>query len=214
MVVETGDGEFVPDIMLESKSGRNRVFVEIAVTHPCSDEKRRSCNRIVEIRINREDDLQPIRDHLLTSADSRISFHNFKEEVPDPRMCSWFSYCRLAKRVFRVYGSGAWDIRYVGKDEAPPKAGEAEVVWWNESLVDRRLELATGEFDSCTNEDAADAFMAGHSIRECKFCDNFDYWGTHDCRKLGERVEPNRAVTCEHFCRADFEALQAILADY
>jgi hypothetical protein len=74
--VESRDGGFVPDVMLLSRSGRlPAIYVEIAVTHFLSEEKAASANKIIEISVAEENDLQCIRDKLIT--ESHASFQNF-----------------------------------------------------------------------------------------------------------------------------------------
>ncbi len=73
---------------------------------------------------------------------------------------------------------------------------------------------AQAEIDSASRECVYDALQDGHVIRSCHYCDNFDYWGLAECRKLEERVAPANAVDCEFFSLADPDALSAILSDY
>ena len=215
--IETEKNDFVPDITLESANGRHHVFLEIAVTHACSPSKLASKNRIIEIHVSNEDDLQPIRDHLLSAQHPKITFHNFKQDIPAD-MCSWFSYCRLRKKVFMLFKDGRSGVRYLDKDKDLTKEDLERITWYQESLVDTSeepgdLSEAQADTDSTSREYVYDALQDGHVIRNCRFCDNFDYWGTSDCRKFNERVESTRAVDCAFFSLADPDALSAILSD-
>src|SRR5690606_26828195 len=53
---------FRADVLLWSDSHQDSVFIEMAVTHPCSVEKRESGHRIIEIAIHTEDDAVSLSD--------------------------------------------------------------------------------------------------------------------------------------------------------
>lgn len=56
--IETYYQGFKPDILLrDNKDGKNPIFIEIAVTHECEEEKIQSGIRIIEIKIKDEKDL-------------------------------------------------------------------------------------------------------------------------------------------------------------
>lgn len=70
------DGPFTPDIILMTDTGQ-KLYVEIAVSHYCSPQKRDSGIRIVEIELVHESDLG-LFFGVLSEDDWRISFHNFR----------------------------------------------------------------------------------------------------------------------------------------
>ena len=73
---EEWDERFKPDVLLLDESG-SRLYIEIAVTHPCSAEKLDSKIPIIEFHIHSEDDLIVFSDDVLTRADNKqIDFHN------------------------------------------------------------------------------------------------------------------------------------------
>jgi hypothetical protein len=73
---EEWDEHFKPDVLLLDESG-SRLYIEIAVTHPCSAEKLDSKIPIIEFHIHSEDDLKVFSDEVLTRADNKqIDFHN------------------------------------------------------------------------------------------------------------------------------------------
>lgn len=84
---ERAYGNFRADILLGSEEfeAREPIFLEIYVTHKCSEEKLRSGIRIIEFSIKSEEDIENIikapirRSHL-------VAFHNFKQiELSEPR---------------------------------------------------------------------------------------------------------------------------------
>ncbi len=76
---------FVADVLLTSSThNRKPVFLEVAVTHPCTDEKKNSGNKIIEIVIKAEDhvycELNETLPSLFYHEGPIIKFHN-KEKI-------------------------------------------------------------------------------------------------------------------------------------
>jgi hypothetical protein len=99
--VEKKDGEFIPDVLLVStKNPDQKIFIEIACTHFLSEKKEQSMNRIIEIPIESEDDIEKIKKASLSPADAMfVRFNHSSETVTD-------SECRCARRncyAFYVY---------------------------------------------------------------------------------------------------------------
>ena len=70
---------YVADILLScSYSNRPPLLLEIHVTHECTDEKKKSGLRIVEIDINSEDDIFKICEDRCLSESKKIRFYCFK----------------------------------------------------------------------------------------------------------------------------------------
>lgn len=84
----TKDGKrFVADILLKRKDNGGRkddepMFIEIAVTHPCEDEKIASGIRIIELYIKQEEDIPAIVNSSFSFAPN-IQLYNIKDtEIP------------------------------------------------------------------------------------------------------------------------------------
>lgn len=88
IVLEKKEDSFIPDLMLISKSGEDKIFIEIAVTHLSNDKKLSSKYRIIEIKLNDEEDLEPIRNNLLSIKDENIKFKNFKTKPLVEPICN------------------------------------------------------------------------------------------------------------------------------
>ena len=76
--IEERKDSFIADIMLTSKSGKNKIFIEIAVTHLSTEKKINSKYRIIEIKIDSEEDFEPIKRKFLSEINSKIEIKNFK----------------------------------------------------------------------------------------------------------------------------------------
>lgn len=83
--LEKKDDKFRPDVMLLNNNEKDKIYIEIAVTHFSEDKKIESGFRLIEISVNEENDLEPIRNHSLSSKHLNISFLNFikKEDIRD-----------------------------------------------------------------------------------------------------------------------------------
>ena len=74
------DGNFIPDLLLIDENDKNKIFVEIFVTHRVSDEKINSKNRIIEIKLKEEKDVELITKNILSYKDSRVNFYNIQNK--------------------------------------------------------------------------------------------------------------------------------------
>ena len=82
------------DVLLTSSSHNRRpVFLEVAVTHPCTEEKKASGHKIIEIFVSREDDayckLKQTAPSIYYQRDEKIKFHNFEDKIT-LRECAHF----------------------------------------------------------------------------------------------------------------------------
>lgn len=79
---------FIPDLILKSSKSDEVIFIEIAVTHFCEDEKLNSGNRIVEIPLSNETDLEFLnrRPIILNNSNSKII--NFKTKEISGKLIS------------------------------------------------------------------------------------------------------------------------------
>ncbi|MBW4565702.1 MAG: hypothetical protein KME32_32400 [Mojavia pulchra JT2-VF2] len=76
--LEKKDNYFIPDLLLTSDKG-DKVYIEIAVSHKSTQRKIHSGNRIIELAISQESDLN-ILDRRILSESNRVIFFNFKRD--------------------------------------------------------------------------------------------------------------------------------------
>lgn len=72
---------FIPDVLLESTTNDESIFVEIAVTHECEKNKINTGNRIIELNIQCENDISSILRKSFEHSDPSVSFYNFKKSI-------------------------------------------------------------------------------------------------------------------------------------
>ena len=102
--IETRESSFIPDIMLTSKNGKEKVFVEIAVTHISTEEKLNSNYRIIEVDIENEDDFEPIKRKYLSVTGSNVKFKNFKTNEINASLCN--GQCKIDYNFFTIDTDG------------------------------------------------------------------------------------------------------------
>lgn len=82
--LEKREGTFIPDVMLFSKTTKTKLFIEIAVTHLSTELKLSSNFRIIELKVENEQDLEVIKEHFLSVRNTKLKFKNFKTiEIKD-----------------------------------------------------------------------------------------------------------------------------------
>jgi len=97
-------GDFIPDIHLSTEDGKDEIFVEIAVTHPCEQRKIDSGTRIIELKVGDEQDLKPIKNHKLKESDDWITTYNLNKKPIIDNFCK--GDCDRNVDVFVIYESG------------------------------------------------------------------------------------------------------------
>ncbi len=86
---EEKDGQFIPDVLLESQSGET-IYIEVAVTHKCTDDKIDSQKKIIEFRVKEEADLKIFSKSNLEISNMAVWVYNFN---PIPIFKSYYSQC-------------------------------------------------------------------------------------------------------------------------
>ena len=74
-------GNFIADLYCENKINPNLpIFIEIFVTHECSQEKKKSGIRIIELSIQSEEDILNIVDSTNLNECERVKLYNFRRK--------------------------------------------------------------------------------------------------------------------------------------
>ena len=77
-----------PDVMLSDPSGNKRCYVEICVTHPCTQEKIETGIPILEFKIETVDDIQMLLSGSYSVSDKRLSAYNWRPPSQTVNICS------------------------------------------------------------------------------------------------------------------------------
>lgn len=110
ITIETRDNQFTPDLLISRKGfPDDKIYIEIAVTHFLSQEKSSSGNRIIEIPLEDESDIEKIAKAHLSKNDAMfIGFNHSTTAITDAE-------CKCAKNKcygFFVYSSGKSILQY------------------------------------------------------------------------------------------------------
>lgn len=202
--MEYPDGSFIPDLLLQdTRNGRLKIYVEIAVTHFLSENKKRSGERIIEIPIDSEADIAKIKSHRLTAQNCRfVNFTTESQSVTD-------SQCRCHDRLayaFIVYDSGKSFL------EESTLAGlvalrrrRQEVIRYFKLIVMRRDREYLPSRGNSFQRAVLEANKEGFPLRNCYLCryqgDNFNGDNAQPiyCKHLKSTFGSNHAVNCKHF---------------
>jgi hypothetical protein len=107
-----------PDIMLSDASGSMCCFVEICVTHPCSQEKMDTGIPIIEFKVQSANDIQMLLSGTYSIKDERLSVYNW---LPSPKtvdICSGFcAEGDMEMSVWRLSDSGRLNEQTMILDE-------------------------------------------------------------------------------------------------
>lgn len=85
-----------------------------------------------------------------------------------------------------IYADGKWGVEYLAKDQ--PYSRKPEVVWWEETFMDRdetpiTLEDIQQRLEAAAQNVMQAAYAASHTIRACGSCEHFDE--DEGCTKYG-----------------------------
>ena len=107
-IVEDGYDGFEADVLLTSSVHPNRkpVFLEVVVSHPCSQEKIDSGNKIVEIFVKKEGDayceLEESDPYDFDRGRLKIKFHNFNKKTILPGCLHFAKEKKYAQQPYKL----------------------------------------------------------------------------------------------------------------
>jgi len=203
--MEQRDGSFIPDLVIfDPNDDGQKVYVEIAVTHFLSLEKRTSSNRIIEIPIETEHDVDKIRKKLITEADA--SFVNF-DKRPITVVDAECSCASQPYSYFIVYESGKsflgnGTLAEISSKRAKLAQSAKYVRLVKSSIEDNGDSSIRGQLFVTLAEEA---LKRGYPIKNCFLCKYAgENWGfqTEDpifCKIAKKTCGSNEAVNCTYF---------------
>ncbi|MFH7241618.1 MAG: competence protein CoiA family protein [Spirulina sp.] len=95
---------FIPDLLLSTPDNKEKLFIEIFVTHKSTENKIKSGFNIIEIQIKSEDDIDLLRSRVLSEQEN-INFYGFNIK-PVRTVCAGDLGCPHKKRIFNVFENG------------------------------------------------------------------------------------------------------------
>ena len=206
--IEKPYGDFQPDVLLTSgKYPGDPIFIEIEVTHPCTEEKIRSGFRIIEIKLPEDYDvtLHPLEFDSLVEGNCgngiRVKFYNFKNrqrESDKPLRKEEIRAIALRDDGKIVYMFNNLDCSEYGKKIR------------RDSIVE--VHLALDDYEKTTMAFKAVATLYGIPCKNCRFCsaayENVDYSG-YACLHTEQKIKlGNEAENCKQYAYSRYNALK------
>lgn len=96
---------FIADILLKSSKREEVIFIEIWVTHQCENIKIESGNRIIEIKLENEADLDFLNDKYIHQSIANCKFYNFKVPIIEKNFIEAHE-CIETINLFTIFKSG------------------------------------------------------------------------------------------------------------
>ena len=200
--IEKREGLFIADLMLTSNSGKDKVFIEIAVTHLSSEEKLNSRYRIIELEIDTEIDFEPIKKKILSVKDPKIKFKNFKTPEITRSFCD--GNCEIEYNFLTLDNDG----RCILKQKNLKQINEYLAIA-NDKILKYQITKDIGSYSDAFKTGVATFAKDNLKVFNCFICryhaEN-DYCSYEDttwlpifCKFLKIKCNSNNAVTCEYF---------------
>lgn len=206
--VEVAFDGFVADVLLKHPSkDTNCIFIEIVVTHPMTEAKEVSGNRIIELVINNEDDIRKIVDGEIGPSNAKLIGFTSR------RSMATYSQCKCKDKMFYLF--------YIDrKGIAHMKRGPLADCCQHYREVSRSVEyhILDEDFSHKSNLRVsdykreqqfkcyvADAVKKGFAVKNCYLCvhrrTKFNGGEASEirCEKLSSNKHSSAALTCQFY---------------
>lgn len=203
--LEVKEANFIPDLMLSGKQTKEKIFVEIAVTHSSSIEKLFSGYKIIEFKIDKENDLDVISSCNLSVHHPLISFRNFS--VKDIKGSMYDGYCEKTFDLFVVFSNGKSFLHEKSLSQIKDFLNDNK-----ESLLYCQVSTSYIEHGRKYKSLIANAYTKGVRVKNCFICryhaPNLSRTNKSDsekrklpifCKYLKEMCYSNDATNCQFY---------------
>lgn len=209
--LEKKDDKFRPDIILKNENKKERLYIEIAVTHYVEEKKINTGFRLIEIKVSNESDLEPIRNHLITINDSNTSFINFKIKEKTGTLCK--KECKINFDLFTVNKDG----RCVIQERSLTQIYNI-IKLKDSNIVHFEISKDMDDLGSKYRTLVAKYYRIDQIVRNCFICryhainENWDDLRSPIfCKFLKMTGNSNKAVECEYF-KAENKYIEKLLS--
>jgi hypothetical protein len=198
--LEQRDDSFIPDVLIYNTTVPDRkIYIEIAVTHFLSEEKKKSKNRIIEIPIEEEGHIERIRARRLTEQEaSFVNFDRPSTAIPDEECeCAWKKYYYLF-----IYKSGKC---FMGEGTIREIESKRRKVGESVKYTKLVTQAQYGEPGRMFQQLVIEARQRGYPVRNCFVCrfagQNWDSFSDDPiyCKKFKETCTSNKGAECGSF---------------
>jgi competence CoiA-like predicted nuclease len=219
--------DFIPDLYLTNESADESLFIEIAVTHEITDKKHDSKYRIIEIKMETEDDISLITGKILSKDNKKIKFLNFKKKEKIGNFCNGkcenhFHFLKLDKngRVLLKTMTLSEISKYISFHKENILKYEVKDITHKDILIYTTKKYEYSYERYVFTKFVAECAMENLKVRNCFICryhalnDNvFEPGPPIFCKFLKKVFNSNNAVECEYF-RKEKKYIEEIINDY
>ncbi|MFQ4136270.1 competence protein CoiA family protein [Nodosilinea sp. PGN35] len=199
VVLESRDGDFIPDVLLLNHDHTKKLYVEIAVTHKATKKKKES-QQIIEIKIRNESDIHVIKARYVKES-SNIKFYNINP-TPVLGRCLGTASCPNRAYVFRVYDNG----KTLFFPETYPRAYEIEATDKERFVYCEVISYPYEDHYRICRDKLIEIRSKGFYIKSCYLCRYHAENRSKDrkenpifCKFLKRGLDSNYATECEYF---------------
>ena len=204
--MEKKDSDFIPDLKLKRKNATEVIYIEIAVTHLSTEKKLNSKNRIIELKVDEESDLDVIKQHKLSIENSKLLFKNFDIKKIEGNFCN--GKCKCFFDLFLVFKSGKSVLLTLTLSEISSKLKRFEnQITYNH--ISRSVEGNDSKFKYLI----AKAYTEKVFFKNCYICryhgetrESFDWLDSIEykdkpifCKTFKKHCGSNEATSCDRF---------------
>jgi hypothetical protein len=195
--VEKAFRGFVPDIRLSSIKDEENLFVEIAVTHKCEESKIELGERILEISVSSETDIDKILYEELHESSSNISLYNFRKKNIQGDICN--GDCEKLVNCFILFKSKKSILLELPIGEAIRKTMSNQVE--HSEILGTRY-ISNIDKYNLYKEKIRESHFSNRPISNCFMCRYHGLDGTKNaifCKVRKESVGSNEAISCRKY---------------
>lgn len=182
-----------PDVMLRDSQGNRRCYVEICVTHPCSEEKIATGIPILEFKVESQSDIQMLLTGQYSIKNERINVFNWQPPSQTVEHC--VGSCSVGKvemSVWSLSDSGRLNERVIPLDQVDLMTNSALNAWprsLEPAEVAGRLKIFLRHAEPSSR------------LPNCLLCAHSMQWdsGFIQCRSKGKQVAYTEARQCAKY---------------
>lgn len=226
ILIEKRDDNFIPDILLLNPTTREKIYIEIAVTHASSNNKKHSGNRIIEFNISTENEALLICDFLKQGGTRIVHYYNFKKKEVFNACCEKGNCVRLFN-FFSVSQNGKCNLLILKENaiQLTLEKYQHNSIWHKLEPNDRVIDEEFNEEDSNSNKIfknyLAKAYQENVKVKNCYICryharnTSWDYVSGEPifCKFQKITCGSNYAATCQ-FYKAEQKYVNSYLEQY
>lgn len=184
VLLERNHDGFIADVLLKSSHREEVIFIEIYVTHPCDNKKVKSGNRIIEIKIENEEDLDFLNERFIHQNIDNCKFYNFKVPTIKKNFIQ-IHECLNEIRLFTIFKSGKVIIREVVRKDLNKVLQNPNAIY---NKILNQNEKGNGYYNDLISN-IEEAARKGVKFKNCYAC---RFWAKN----------PHRLITGEDiFCK-------------